>query len=176
MVAGRAQAIDHGEIVRVHMDRPPDTVRWHVDFEPESQPTPGEVHEIAALEQARFGGPSIIGRIACETGGLFNWNATNGQYRGLLQIGPVWSYLWAGAPRDVAVKDSRVDRRWVWKVTLFADGHKRRVRDHRKRVEVVRIREGKLPASADPYHGWAAIRVGQLAVAGGRTTSWSCGL
>lgn len=163
-------------VLRTRIDRPPDTVLRKSRFDPEAHPSPAEVHRIAELERARWGGPSIIGRIDCETGGTFNWAATNGQYRGLLQIGPVWGYLYEGAPRKVRTRERGHVRRAVRRITLYSDGHRERDLLRMKRVDLIHTRVGRLPSGADPYHGWAAIRVGQLAVAGGRTTSWDCGL
>ena len=124
-------------------------------WEPWATPSVRQVHIILREEQRRWGGPHLGGRVACESG--YRWNATNGQYRGLLQIGSIWGYLSAGMPRDVQ----------------YVTEDKRKVRGVIQRLKIVR--RGRIPRSATPYHGWAAARAGQRAVSGGPTTGWECG-
>lgn len=162
-------------VVSQHFDRPPDVVRKHQKFTPEAHPSVSEAHEIAALEQQRWGGPSLANRIECES--HWNWAADNGTYNGILQFGPIWYSMWPGTPRDVKLKSHKYDRKKVWLVQRLSNGAKKRIIDHYKRVKVVKIKEGKLPAGSDAFNAWAAIRVGQRAVSGdGPSTAWSCSL
>lgn len=144
-------------------------------FHPDAHPSPSEVYKIERLEQERWGGPSIRNRVYCESRNL--WNATNGQYHGLLQIGSWWSYAWSQTPRDVRIKRVVTRRMPVYKVKVYDTGKRTKTRIRSRRQRVSRIKKGHLPSGADAYHGWAAIRVGQRAVSGdGPSTSWSCGL
>lgn len=145
------------------------------DWRPWPRPTYQQVVTIAAAEQRRWGGPSLMNRILCESGG--SWSATNGQYLGLLQFGPIWWSMWPGTPRGVKLKTRKVwdapVRRWVrWSGGRWTSKVIGRVRQTKSI-----IRSGRLPRNPDQTHGWAAIRVGQRAVSGdGPTTGWACGL
>ena len=131
--------------------------------------------EIANREQAIWGGPSIIGRMQCESG--LNYAATNGTYDGLLQFGPIWWSMYPGTPRDVTLKASSERTRPIRRITWWSDGRKQRTVIRRISQDVITVKKGTLPADAGPFHGYAAIRVGQRAVSGdGPTTGWACGL
>ncbi len=157
---------------------PPDHKRVERHFTPPDNPSYSEIIAFAHSEQKRWGGPSIIGRIACESS--FNPKVVNsGGYAGLLQVGSIWGYLWGGTPRDVKLVTHKTVRLPVQKVTadpvtggiVYEDVDT-------KRVDVKLVRTGKLPKNAGPTHGFAAIRVGQRAVSprGYPTTGWACGL
>jgi hypothetical protein len=154
--------------------KPKKKIKTKRKFKPTATPSVSEVKWIAAHEQKRWGGPSVLGRIYCES--RYQWNATNGQYRGLLQIGSIWGYLWDGTPRTITIKKVKRVRKPVWRYRAWSDGSQGRIRLRYKRVKKITIKKGKLPKSADPYHGWAAIRVGQRALAGYKTTGWACGI
>lgn len=160
----------------VKITRPPRTKfakvkHWH----PWSQATPSQVGIILREEQARWGGPWLGNRVACESG--YNWAATNGQYGGLLQFGSIWSSMWAGTPRGVKYRTTVKKQKPVIRHTEWTSGKwTHRIIGHVTQKKTV-VRIGRLPRYPDAYHSWAAIRVGQRAVSGdGPTTAWSCGL
>jgi hypothetical protein len=162
-------------VVAAHNVRPDKSIRVHRYFRPWAHPSPEQVQEIINSEQRLWGGPSISGRVACESN--YDWSATNGQYQGLLQIGPWWSDAYAVTPRRVRLVSHKTSREPVYRVRRFSDGSRERERIRTAPVTKTIIRTGTLPADAAPYHGWAAIRVGQRAVSGaGPSTAWSCGL
>lgn len=142
-------------------------------WEPWAQPTLAQVYLIAQHE-AELWGVNIIGRILCESGG--SWSATNGQYLGLLQYGPIWYSMWPGTPRRVKFTQVKKVKKPVVRHTLWSDGDwTQRVIGKRLVTRKV-IRIGMLPRSPSQFHGWAAIRNGTRAAAGvGPTTSWACG-
>jgi hypothetical protein len=163
-------------VVKEKWHKPPKNVKKRVKFTPTGTPSPSEVYEIAAHEQAKWGGPTLINRIRCES--TFNWAAGNGQYRGLLQFGPIWDSMWPGTPRGVTIKDKKIVKKKIVRYRKWSHLNKW-VKKPRKTInqKVFIIKKGKLPKYPDPYHGWAAIRVGQRAVSGhGPTTGWECGL
>ena len=163
-------------IEKEHFHKPPKNVKKKIKFVPTATPSTSEVYKIAALEQKRWGGPSLINRIYCES--TLNWSVTNGQYRGLLQFGPIWDSMWPGTPRKVIIKSNKTIEKKVYRYRKWSHIDKwikKPSGSIRQKVNIVRV--GKLPKYPDPYHGWAAIRVGQRAVSGdGPTTSWACGL
>lgn len=144
-------------------------------WKPWSQPSVYQVEVILREEQRRWGGPWLGNRVACESG--YSWSASNGQYGGLLQFGSIWYSMWPGTPRGVKYVEKRKVKLPIVRHTTWTDGTTTKTTigklTQRQRI----IRKGKLPRNASPYHGWAAIRVGQRAVSGdGPTTSWACGL
>jgi hypothetical protein len=159
-----------------HVHRPHKHLTIKRHFHPTAKPSPRQVKKIARVERQRWGGPSILGRIWCESG--YRWSARNGPYRGLLQIGPWWSYVYpARTPRKVKIVRHNRRRVPVHRVTVWDSGRRTRERIGVVRQRVTSIRRGKLPKGASPYHGWAAIRVGQRAVSGdGPSAAWECGL
>ncbi|MBA2240045.1 MAG: hypothetical protein H0W09_02185 [Solirubrobacterales bacterium] len=162
-------------IVSERIFEPPKRDRVRRRFIPEAQPSPHQALRISRLERERWGGPSIDDRMRCESRLL--WNATNGSFRGLLQIGSWWEYAYPKTPRGVTVRRTKHRRAPVIRVRRWSDGRvdRDRIGSRRQRLDV--ILEGKLPRNASPYHGWAAIRVGQRAVSGdGPSTYWECGL
>lgn len=162
-------------VVSRHTKRPRKVVRKVRRFTPDAHPSPKRVREIIAIEQRIWGGPSIARRVDCESD--FRWNATNGQYRGLLQIGSWWATAWPQTPRKVVLRKVKFRRKPVIRITRYSDGRVERKVVGKMRQKVVRLRKGKLPADASPYHGWAAIRVGQRAASGaGPSTMWECSL
>lgn len=163
-------------IEKEYFHKPPKNVKKRVKFVPTGTPSVSQVYKIADLEQKRWGGPSLINRIHCES--TLNWSVSNGQYRGLLQFGPIWDSMWPGTPRKVVIKVKKTikkpivrHRKWSHIDRWF----KKPVKYVNQNRYITKV--GKLPKYPDPYHGWAAIRVGQRAVSGdGPTTSWACGL
>lgn len=164
---------DNRDYVKTWVEKPDTFVKKKKKFKPEGQPSVSEVHEIINHEQKKWGGPSISNRVGCESG--YRWNATNGQYRGLLQFGSIWGSMYPGTPRKVKIADTKTTKKRVWRYFLYEDGTRERVNKGKIKVKVRTKKVGKLPSNADPYHGWAAVRVGQRAVSGdGPTTGWSC--
>lgn len=144
-------------------------------------PGPARVRRIAELEQEVWGGPSIVGRIDCETGGKFTWSSYNSSSgaSGVLQfLAGTWAAMWPGTPQDVRwVLHERRRRAPIVLWQLWADGSKTHevVGHRRQRVRV--ILRATLPENPGPDHVTAAIRVGQRAVSGdGPSTSWECEL
>ena len=178
LVAGEPEHLGCPFPVRLDtkITRPPKRVTERIkDWEPWSEPTPAQVIAIAASEQSRWGGPSIVGLLSCESG--LSWSATNGQYAGLAQYGPIWSSMWPGTPRGVKFVESRTQVRPIERHTLWSNGRwtHRKIGKVKQKQKIVRI--GRLPRNATPFHGYAAIRVTQRAFAGvGPTTSWACGI
>ena len=167
---------DKPHIVKEKWHKPPKRVKRKARFTPTARPSTSEVYEIAAHEQSRWGGPTLINRIRCESS--FNWAATNGQYRGLLQFGPIWDVMWPGTPRMVVVKDTKTVKKKIVRYRKWSHMEswvRKPMWTVNQKVFIVKV--GKLPKYSSPYHGWAAIRVGQRAVSGdGPTTGWACGL
>lgn len=162
-------------VTNTHFDRPPNTIHKTKKFVPEDKPTPSEVIDIANSEQKLWGGPSIIGRMQCESG--LRWNAVNGPYRGLLQIGPWWDYAYPQTPKKVVYKTHKTDKQKVYLVTEYSNNTQTKVVDHYAKVKIKIKHVGHLPDNASPYNGTASIVVGQRAVSGdGPTTAWSCPL
>jgi len=163
-------------VVKEKWHKPPKNVKKNVKFVPTGTPSVSEVYEIAASEQAKWGGPTLINRIRCES--TFNWSAGNGQYQGLLQFGPIWDSMWPGTPRKVVLKNTKTVNKKIVRYRKWS--HLRGwIKKPRKTVKqkVHITKAGKLPSYPSPYHGYAAIRVGQRAVSGhGPTTGWECGL
>lgn len=158
-----------------YIERPPKVKIFKRKIVPLAQPTPDQVRRIVAYEMSLWGGPNPLGRIACESG--LRWNAVNGQYRGLLQFGPVWQAMWNGTPRLVRYVRERVVKVRSKKVTVYSNG-----RIHKRPGPLVTQRRitilsGALPADSTPFHGHAAIRVHQRAISGhGLSTGWECPL
>lgn len=151
------------------------------NWKPWAHPSPFQVKQIANWEQKKWGGPSLLRRINCES--TFNWAADNGTYEGVLQFGPVWNSMWPGTPRKVRMVEIRHPRLKVVEITVFSDGSTKRKVVRRFRATRKVVKTGKLPEYKNlkypggPKHAWAAIRVGQRAVSGdGPSTSWECGL
>lgn len=141
------------------------TIRRH--FKPDATAAGSRLAWIAHEEQKRWGGPSLVGRMSCESG--MNSRATNGTYDGALQFGPIWGSMWSGTPRGVTVRRHRTVKR---KVLDAAGARVGTVRQHQTVIE-----HGRLPRNPSAFHAWAAVRVGQRAVSGhGPTTGWSCSL
>lgn len=153
----------------------PRPIRKVKRFKPWAHPSPEKVRQIITWEQQRWGGPSLMSRVWCES--KYLWHATNGQYRGVLQFGPIWETMWAGTPRDVKIVKRTEVKRAKFRIRIYSDGTRKRKRIGKVWVRKTVIKKGMLPKHPSPYHAWAAIRVGQRAVSGhGMTTSWSCGL
>lgn len=143
-------------------------------WRPWSQPTYEQVVLIANHE-AGLWGVNVMNRILCESGG--RWDASNGQYLGLLQYGPIWYSMWPGTPRRVDFTQVRRPRKPVLRWTRWSDGRwtSKVIRKVRVTRKVRRV--GRLPRNPSQLHGWAAIRNGTRAASGhGPTTSWACGL
>lgn len=143
-------------------------------FTPAAHPSPRKVTKIINLEYKRWGGRGPIhDRVWCESRNI--WNATNGQYHGLIQASYyIFGYMSEGMPRRVVVRVVKKRKRPVWFVRVYNTGKKTWTK-RRMRTQYVHVkRVGRLPRKPDPYHGWMAIRVGQRAVAGYRTTYWAC--
>ena len=162
------------KLVRSFVKRPK-PIRKVKRFEPWASPSPAKVKKIIELELKRWGGPSIMRRVGCES--TYRWNATNGRYRGLLQFGPIWRAMWAGTPRGVKIVRKTKVKRAKFRIRIYSDGTRTRKRIGKVKVRKRVILKGKLPRNPSPYHAWAAIRVGQRAVSGhGMSTYWECGL
>lgn len=161
--------------VGFYVHKPPDRITHRVPVPNMAHPSPARVTKFANIEQQRWGGPSILGRLSCESG--LNWAATNGQYGGLAQIGPWWWYAYPQTPRRVRWNTVKHKRKPVARFTFFSDGTRKREVIARKHVRVKIAHRDRLPGDATPYHGLAAIRVTQRAASGdGPTTYWACGL
>jgi len=161
-------------VVRVRIKRPK-PIRKVRRFKPWATPSPEKVKQIIIWEQQRWGGPSLMGRVWCES--KYLWHASNGQYRGVLQFGPIWSSMWPGTPRDVKIVKKTTVKRHKIRITRYSDGTRKRKKLRKVKVPKTVILKGKLPKNPSPFHAWAAIRVGQRAVSGhGPTTSWECNL
>lgn len=144
-------------------------------WKPWSQPSIAQVEIILREEQRRWGGPWLGNRVACESG--YSWSATNGQYAGLLQFGPIWHSMWPGTPRGVKYVDTYKVKVPIVRHTTWTNGRKTKATIGKVKQKRTVIRKGRLPRYPDAFHGWAAIRVGQRAVSGdGPTTGWACGL
>lgn len=151
-------------------------------FTPTSTPSPDYVKNvIIPYEAARYNTSPITDRVECESS--FDYGASNGTYGGLIQTdGAFWygsSDAWPAVVNDhdlgVVMKRKKRVARNVYKVRLWSNGKKQFKRVAIQHVPRTIIQKGKLPETADWFHGWAAIRVGERAVAGvGPTTWWAC--
>jgi hypothetical protein len=153
---------------------PPKRITRTVHFRPARRACCAALARIAQMERRAQGGPSILGRLACEsTMGLDNHN---GQYKGPSQIGPdFWRSAWPRTPRGVRYVTERLRRVPVLELGGTIGPHVVGTRSQRVRV----IHRGRLPAGAGPLHAWANVRVAQRAAAGyapQEGASWSCGL
>lgn len=163
--------VEHQWVKKPHNER---VVRH---FIPWAHPTVAQVKNvIIPYEAHRWGGGPIYDRVACESG--FHWDATNGTYNGLVQTsGDFWwgAGAWPSSPRDVTLHNSKRVVRGVYLIRLWSDGHKSFQRIRNAYVKRTVIRKGMIPRTANEWHGWAAIRVGQRAVGNdGPTTYWAC--
>lgn len=157
------------------LQKPPGTIVKRHQVIPLAHPSPAQVVQIAKAEQARWGGPSPLRRINCESG--YRWDAVNGPYRGLLQFGPVWQSMWPGTPRRVVEVRVKHRKARAKRFTLRLDGTIKKSRGPKVRQRVIMIRRGMLPRYPSPFHGHAAIRVHQRAIAGViPSTGWECPL
>lgn len=147
----------------------------HKRYHPPKAPSYRQVVWMANLEQRRWGGPSLLNRIQCESGGY--WAASNGQYQGLLQFGPIWWSMWPGTPRGVRFTTRERRTYPVLRIQVWSDGKRVRQQIGKRRQLLITKYKGKLARNSTPLDAHAAIRVGQRAVSGdGPTTGWSCGL
>ena len=171
------------EIISQIVKTPPKfrIIRIH-NWTPWAHPSIAQVKQIATLAQKRWGGPSLHARINCESG--FRWYADNGTYEGVLQFGPIWNSMYPGTPRKVKFVKIKTVRLKEIQTTKYSDGKIKRKIIRRFRGKRKVIKTGKLPKpqnlkyeNGGAKHAWAAIRVGQRAVAGkGPTTGWGCDL
>lgn len=148
-------------------------------FTPPSTPSPSYVtNVIIPYEATRYGGGPLYDRIGCESN--YQYNATNGTYNGLIQTSPAFfNPAWEDAIHDkdlgVKLKSKKRVTRDVFKVSLWNTGKKTYRRIAVQHVPRIVIKKGQLPKNASEWDGWAAVRVGQRAVAGvGPTTYWAC--
>lgn len=164
-------------IVKEKWHKPPKQVKKTIKFTPWAKPTVSQVFKIMAWEQERWGGPSLVNRIRCES--TFRWYESYGQYMGLLQYGPpAWAAAWPHTPRKVVLVNKVVKKKPIVRFRKWSHLNNwiRKETNHIKQ-KVWIVKKGRLPKNATPYHGWAAIRAGQRAVSGhGPNTSWACGL
>lgn len=155
--------------VSVVIHKPPKKVTIRKHFRPDATAAGGRLVWIARQEQKRWGGPSIVGRMSCESS--LSSRSTNGTYDGALAFGPIFASMYAKVPRDVRA----VIKRKVKRPILASSGGEKP-----KRVGTVRqhqriILRGRLPRRASPFHAWAAVRTGQMAAAGRiPSTYWVC--
>jgi hypothetical protein len=135
---------------------------------------------IIPYEASRYGGGPLNDRIWCESS--YDDQAVNGKYGGLIQTDGAFWYeagAWPSVISDhdlgVKMKTKKSVKRAVFKVRRWSNGKKTYNRIAIQHVPRTVIHRGKLPKDADWFHAWAAVRVGQRAVAGvGPTTFWAC--
>lgn len=136
-------------------------------FTPWGTPTSAQAHAIASAEASRFGCSlaTLSYRIGHESG--WYWNASNGQYRGILQY--AYSTFTRGLstmPRGVRLVSRSTRTRRSQVVRVYSDGHVTRGRGARRSVHVLRILKGTMPRWPAHTHAWAQIRIGCQALAG----------
>lgn len=163
------------------------TPRRHIKlvrrFTPTATPTPAFViNTIIPYEAARWNVSQswLKGRISCETGGKFNYDADNpdSDAAGLGQFMPgTWARALRYWSRDVRFieRSSDLVRRKV--VLLYSDGSRKVVKGRLVRRHVTVVRKGLLPRWPSVYHGWASARGVARAMAGigsVRASEWSC--
>lgn len=126
-------------------------------------------------EREQHGGPDLMGRISCETGGTYLDNIANGSSGagGLTQwLASSWA-AFAPDPRRVVWDEVKKRKRPVVRVTTYADGTTKR-ETIRKRIQSVKVvRVGMLPRNPSRFHAWANVRRGLLHW---NDTSWDCGV
>jgi hypothetical protein len=150
-------------------------------FRPPAYPSPRGVLEIIDQEARRVGASAdhLRARVACETGRIFGWWQTNGQYAGVGQFSE------STFRRGMASLDTRV----VWRTTrtqharhvrlvdVYSDGSTRERRGWRVRQLVVHRDRGVIPRWPDRRHVTAQVRIMALAMVGRSRVSdgeWSC--
>jgi hypothetical protein len=157
--------------------KPPKQAKYIKGFRPWHNPTVAQIHKIDKWESEKWGGPSLLNRMWCESG--YRPKVSNGTYGGLLQYNySYWPGIWETVPRRVVVVVERTRPRAIVRFRKWShiDGWIRKETNHiRQKVWIVY--KGVLPENADPTHGWAAIRAGARTVGGyGPPVSWECGL
>lgn len=166
-------------VVRVDTYRAPKKVVIHRRFRPWAHPTPAQVQAIIRAEAKRWRIPAsaLMMRVACES--RFHWWASNGQFQGVLQMGPNAFYRGLRTIRSRQVKIVLTKTRKVHdaRITQYSDGRKVRRRTTPRRQRVITILTGRIPrhpSMADPF---AQIRIGAQAIRGisaVHSSEWSC--
>jgi hypothetical protein len=152
---------------------PPRHLSLHRHFSPDASASGSRLVWIAHQEQRKIGGPSIVGRMSCESGLGTNMIGTG--HAGVLQWDSTFYSMYAAAKRIYGRGVNVIEKRTVKKpVTAhYADGTTQRtgtVRQH----QTIHL-HGMLPKQTTPWNAWAAVRTGQAAAAGKiPSTYWAC--
>ena len=166
-------------VVRVDRVTAPRREIVHRKFHPWRHPTPRQVRMAIRAEAHRWHIPAwaLQARVQCES--RYRWWATNGQFVGVLQMGPNAFHRGLHTIRTRNVRFVVRRARTVHDARIFhySDGHVARKRGRPRRQQVVYIYSGRLrrhPGIADP---WTQLRIGAQAIRGisaVRSSEWSC--
>ena len=166
-------------VVKVENRKAPRTKVVHRKFRLWAHPSPGQVREIIRNEARRWGvsAAALSNRVACES--HYNWWATNGQFVGVLQMGPNAFYRGLHSIRSYKVKIVRSKTRRVHdaRVTQYSDGRVERRRTTPRRQRLIVVYSGRIPRKPSMANAFAQIRIGAQALRGisaVHSSEWSC--
>jgi hypothetical protein len=138
------------------------------------------VRAIIGSEARRWRVPaaSLSRRVACES--HYHWWATNGQFVGVLQMGPNAFYRGLHTIRSYKFTIVRSTTRRVHdaRVTHYSDGRVQRRRTTPRRQRVVTVYRGRIARRPSMANAFAQIRIGAQALRGisaVHSSEWSCG-
>ena len=169
----------NASVVKVENRKAPRTKVVHRKFRPWAHPTRGQVREIIKNEARRWGvsAGALANRAYCES--KYNWWATNGQFVGVLQMGPNAFYRGLHSIRSLKFKIVRSKMRRVHdaRITSYSDGRTKRRRTTPRRQRLIVIYSGRIPRKPSMANAFAQIRIGAQAIRGisaVHSSEWSC--
>ena len=169
----------NASVVKVENQRAPRTKVVHRKFRPWAHPTPAQVRTIIRSEARRWGvsAAALSNRVYCES--KYQWWATNGQFVGVLQMGPNAFYRGLHTIRSYKFKVVRTKIRRVHdaRITQYSDGRVVRRRTTPRRQRVTIIYSGRIPRHPSMANAFAQIRIGAQALRGisaVHSSEWSC--
>lgn len=164
-------------VVKVTKQVPPKHVKRTVRYTPPADipSTRSAVLSLQAKIRQQHGGPNVINRVACETGGTYNDDIVN-PGSGATGLGQWIPSSWAnfGLPtRSARWYSDAKKKRAIVRTTFYFDGSSSRERIGTRVQEVRTFHVGRLPASPPASHAYANL-LKTIVYAG--ATSWDCGL
>lgn len=165
-------------VVATRFIRPARVVHRTASFTPPAAPSVGFVRDvILPYEAARWGASlsHLRARAYCES--HFQWNAVNGQYRGIGQFAS--STFWRGVgtlgSRKIAFTSTRTRALPVMRIRTYSDGNVERMPRWRIHQRVVTRHVGRLRVVA--FDAWTEARIMAQAMVGRSAvhdSEWSC--
>lgn len=169
LASGEPTGITGATVVKTEVKRTKTNKRFVKKFRPWAQPSPNQIRRIVSIESRKWGASSS--RLNCRINGEsgHNWNARNGQYRGLGQFAPS---TFARGMASIGTRKvqfvSRTYRKRIYdrKIVTYSDG-KTKVTHINKRIgKRTVIRKGFIPKYPAVTHGWAQVRIMARAMVG----------